>query len=167
MWQKVPFLSGSEGQFLRDCFNQKQCFQVSLPRGGNLETLKNRIKEKEKQMKYIKETAKQPKALALITAAMATPWGIGIAAAGLVGVTLYNVRKKRTVKSGSETALPEQEATVETAYETVDSTAEETVQTANKPLSEEYTEEEKRLIISEAMSMLGKKSGAARRRKAD
>ena len=118
-------------------------------------------------MKYIKETAKQPKALALITAAMATPWGIGIAAAGLVGVTLYNVRKKWTVKSGSETALPEQEATVETAYETVDSTAEETVQTANKPLSEEYTEEEKRLIISEAMSMLGKKSGAARRRKAD
>ena len=95
---------------------------------------------------------------------MTTPVGIGIAAVSVLGLTLYNVRKKRTVKSGSESGLTAQESTVETAYETVEPTAEETVQTANKPLSDDYSEEEKRLIISEAMSMLGKRSGEARKK---
>ena len=115
-------------------------------------------------MKYINETAKHPGAVAVIGAAMTTPLGIGIAAAGILGLTLYNVRKKPTVKNGSESGLTAQESTVETAYETVKPTAEETVQTANKPLSDDYTEEEKKLIISEAMSMLGKKSGEARKK---
>lgn len=78
---------------------------------------------------------------------------------GVVGLTLYNVTKKRTVQNGSDSGKNENKKAVQTVQLPAEETVNSTVQTANKPLFDEYSEEEKRLIISEAMSMLGKRSG--------
>jgi len=114
-------------------------------------------------MNFLKQTIKQPTALSAITAAMTTPVGLAITAVGVVGLTLYNVTRKETVQNGSDGAKNEKDEALQTVQPTAQEAVNSTVQTANKPLSGEYSEEEKRLIISEAMSMLGKRSGEARR----
>ncbi len=107
------------------------------------------------------DTIKQPSAWAVIGGLLSTPVGMTVAALGILGLGVMAIHKL-SQDDEDEPDGSDNRSTVElTASEPFDEPSEITVQTVDPPPTKMDEKEQ----IRKVMSMLGKKSGEARRKR--